>query len=237
MIDEYDAIKPLFDAASYTPIGFGKPINERLAEHPDGKKWLRRRSPCRAGRSSATISRTIIAAAFMMWMAFQTVVPPEWPMSGRLAYSLVYGPPALELVRAEGRLGRVLGRAGAADRGAWRRHPDRQDACSALIVENGRCVGVECADGSAYRADKAVLSTIHIKHLVEMAPRAGLGRRLRRRRRDLAGRADPVRHALRHQRADAVQGRRRRARADGGRHPVDADAGACAWATTTRAAP
>ena len=29
--------------------------------------------------------------SFMLWMAFQTVVPPEWPMSGRLAYSLVYG--------------------------------------------------------------------------------------------------------------------------------------------------
>ena len=27
----------------------------------------------------------------MLWMAFQTVVPPEWPMSGRLAYALVYG--------------------------------------------------------------------------------------------------------------------------------------------------
>ena len=41
MIAEYDAIKPLFDAASYTPVGFGKPINERLNEHTDGRKWLR----------------------------------------------------------------------------------------------------------------------------------------------------------------------------------------------------
>ena len=40
-----------------------------------------------------------------------------------------------------------------------------------LIVENGKCTGVECADGSSYRADKAVLSTIHIKHLIDMAPR------------------------------------------------------------------
>ncbi len=40
-----------------------------------------------------------------------------------------------------------------------------------LIIENGKCVGVECSDGSSYRADKAVVSTIHIKHLVDMAPR------------------------------------------------------------------
>ncbi len=40
-----------------------------------------------------------------------------------------------------------------------------------LIVEGGKCVGVRCVDGSSYRAEKAVVSTIHIKHLVDMAPR------------------------------------------------------------------
>jgi len=40
-----------------------------------------------------------------------------------------------------------------------------------LIIQNGRCVGVECADGSKYRAQKAVVSTIHVKHLLGMAPR------------------------------------------------------------------
>ena len=40
-----------------------------------------------------------------------------------------------------------------------------------LIIGNGTCRGVECADGSVCRAEKAVLSTIHIKHLVDMAPR------------------------------------------------------------------
>jgi beta-carotene ketolase (CrtO type) len=40
-----------------------------------------------------------------------------------------------------------------------------------LIIESGKCVGVECEDGSQYRADKAVVSTIHLKHIVNMAPR------------------------------------------------------------------
>ncbi len=40
-----------------------------------------------------------------------------------------------------------------------------------LIIEGGRCAGVECSDGSRYRARKGVVSTIHIKDLVEMAPR------------------------------------------------------------------
>ena len=40
-----------------------------------------------------------------------------------------------------------------------------------LIIENGKCVGVECADGTHYHARKSVISTIHIKHLLNMAPR------------------------------------------------------------------
>jgi phytoene dehydrogenase-like protein len=40
-----------------------------------------------------------------------------------------------------------------------------------LIMEKDRCQGVECADGSRYRARKSVVSTIHVKHLVEMAPK------------------------------------------------------------------
>jgi beta-carotene ketolase (CrtO type) len=39
-----------------------------------------------------------------------------------------------------------------------------------LIIEKGKCVGVECMDGTRYRARKSVVSTIHIKHLIKMAP-------------------------------------------------------------------
>ena len=75
---------------TYTPIGFGKPINDRLNEHPDGKKWLRRQA-----QSAWEIIKDNFeddhSRCFMLWMAFQTVTPPEWPMTGRLAYSLVWG--------------------------------------------------------------------------------------------------------------------------------------------------
>lgn len=40
-----------------------------------------------------------------------------------------------------------------------------------LVIESGKCAGVECADGSKYRADRGVVSTIHVKHIVKMAPR------------------------------------------------------------------
>ncbi|WP_174299343.1 NAD(P)/FAD-dependent oxidoreductase [Caulobacter sp. S45] len=41
-----------------------------------------------------------------------------------------------------------------------------------LILEAGRCRGVECADGRRFRAETAVVSTLHPKHLVAMAPAA-----------------------------------------------------------------
>jgi phytoene dehydrogenase-like protein len=40
-----------------------------------------------------------------------------------------------------------------------------------LVIESNKCVGVSCTDGSTYRAEKSVVSTIHIKNLVNMAPR------------------------------------------------------------------
>lgn len=40
-----------------------------------------------------------------------------------------------------------------------------------LLIENSKCAGVRCTDGSSYRAEKGVVSTIHVKHLVDMAPR------------------------------------------------------------------
>jgi phytoene dehydrogenase-like protein len=44
-----------------------------------------------------------------------------------------------------------------------------------LIIEGGACKGVECADGTQYRASKGVISSIHVKHLIDMAPRELFG--------------------------------------------------------------
>lgn len=39
-----------------------------------------------------------------------------------------------------------------------------------VLVEGGAARGVECADGTVFVADKAVISSMHIKHLVGMTP-------------------------------------------------------------------
>jgi phytoene dehydrogenase-like protein len=37
MLAEFDAVKPILMGASFTPIGFGKPLNDQLAQVPRGK--------------------------------------------------------------------------------------------------------------------------------------------------------------------------------------------------------
>jgi phytoene dehydrogenase-like protein len=168
MLAEFDAIKPVLLAASFSPIGFGKPLNDRLAEQPRGKLWQRR-----LAMSAWEIIRDTFeddhCRTFMLYMSHLASEPPDSPVTGRLAYSAARqqhsGRPIPK--GGSGQLTQALARfiethGGVLHTNKWVKQ---------LIVENGKCAGVECSDGSSYRAGKAVLSTIHIKHLVDMAPR------------------------------------------------------------------
>ena len=42
MMEEFEAVDPILQANTFSPIGFGKAVNERLAEIPHGKLWQRR---------------------------------------------------------------------------------------------------------------------------------------------------------------------------------------------------
>lgn len=168
LIADYGEIASVFSEASYTPIGLGPSLAERLAAHPKGAIWQRRiaLSAWDIIRGSFEHERV---RAFLLWMAMMTMVPPEQPMSGRLAYSLVAGrqkwswtlPRGGSAALPDALAGFIEANGGAIRTGAWVKR---------LVVENGRCVGVECADGTVHRAKKAVVSTIHVKDLVEMAP-------------------------------------------------------------------
>jgi phytoene dehydrogenase-like protein len=167
MLAEYEAVEPIFNAVAFAPIGFGKSLNDRLTEHPRGKFWQRR-----LAMSQWDILRENFeddhCRAFMMTSPWGHM-PPEAPMTGRSAYSVLHqqrsGRPFPK--GGSGKLTEALARLIKAHGGVILTSKPVQR----LIVENGKCTGVECADGSAYRAEKAVLSTIHIKQLVDMAPR------------------------------------------------------------------
>jgi phytoene dehydrogenase-like protein len=164
MLAEFEKVRPIFEAVAFTPIGFGKPLNERLAEVPDGHLWQRR-----AAMSQWEIIRDNYeddhCRAFLLASPF-THQPPQYPMTGRLAYASIRTVPRRIPKGGSGALTQALAGYIEAHGGVVLVNK----GVARLIVENGKCTGVECEDGSQYRAEKAVLSTIHIKQLVNMAP-------------------------------------------------------------------
>ncbi len=168
MLAELDAVRPILLGATFSPIGFAKPLNDQLAAVPRGKLWQRR-----LAMSAWDIIKDTFeddhCRTFMLYMSHLAAEPPDAPVTGRLAYGAPRqqhsGRPLPK--GGSGALTQALGKFIEAHGGTilvnkWVKN---------LIIESGKCTGVECGDGSSYRASKAVVSTIHIKHLVDMAPR------------------------------------------------------------------
>ncbi len=173
LLAEYAEVAPLFGRYRYTPIGMGPSLPELLREHAGGNVWLRRQAMSAWDVIQDNFEDEHVRA-FMLWMAFMTMQPPERPGTGPLAYSLVYGRQTHSWTLPRGGSGALpaaLARL-IEDRGGVIRTRSR---VRGLLLEGGRCVGVETEGGETFRARRAVLSTIHIKHLVEMAPAEAWG--------------------------------------------------------------
>ncbi|MFQ5967596.1 MAG: phytoene desaturase family protein, partial [Acidimicrobiia bacterium] len=169
IIAEYDTVKGAFGAYRYTPVDWGPSLDTLLSGLPGGNQWMRRRR-LTAARVISDVFEEEHVRAFMLWMAFMTLQPPNRPGTGWLAYSLVYGRQTHSWTIPKGgsralpdALGQLIQDCGGT--------VVTGEEVTNLILENGRCVGVETGSGNQYRAEKAVLSTIHVKHLVGMAPR------------------------------------------------------------------
>jgi phytoene dehydrogenase-like protein len=173
LIADYDSIKGLFSAARFTPVGWGPSFEELLREHPRRNRWLRIRA-----LSAWDVIRHEFedrhVQSFMLWMSYQTLQPVDSPGSGMLAYSLIFG--------RQGRSWSIpVGGSGALTEALVRYLEDRgatvlcDRRVTRLLLEDGRCVGVETEDGESHLASQAVLSTIHVKHLVDMAPAEAWG--------------------------------------------------------------
>jgi phytoene dehydrogenase-like protein len=172
MISEWRAVAPFFSKVRYTPAGWTSSA-EQLASHPHSVIWLRRQ---------ALSAWDIIDSSFedwhvkswMTWFAEGTLQPAERPGTGLLAYSFVAGRQRNGWTIPKGGSGCLpiaLGRIIEAHGG----HILTSKPVSRLILEGGRCVGVETESGEQFRARHAVISTIHVKHLVKMAPAEAWG--------------------------------------------------------------
>ncbi len=168
LIADYDAVKGVFGAYRNSPAG--------RAPRPEGVLDLRWRR--RLAMSTWDVIRGEFedwhSRAFMLWMSLMTVQPPDRAATGLLAYSLVYGRQQHSWTLPRGgsaalplALARLIEEHGGTIVTGKR--------VSGLVLEANRCVGVETAGGDTYRASHAVVSTVHPKQLVEMAPEQAWG--------------------------------------------------------------
>jgi len=167
MIEDYDAAKGAFGAYRYTPIGWGPSLQERLGELPQGHRWLRRVAES-AWEVIAREFEDPHTRAFVLWLAFMTLQPPENAGTGWLAYSLPYGRQQHSWTLPKGGSGELpaaLSR--VIQEGGGTLLPGRR--VTEFVLENGRCTGVQTENGERFFARRAVLSSIHVAHLPQLA--------------------------------------------------------------------
>jgi len=144
-------------AHAYFQAGLPLPDNE----WSDRYEELRQRSAWDVVMT--TFEHPLIQRA-VMWMGFATIQPPQRPGTGALPAAILAGrlsfgwttpvggsdalPKAL-VAHLEDHGSQVVASAWVSD----------------YLTENGRCVGVRCADGRTFRATKAVVAGSHLKTL------------------------------------------------------------------------
>jgi phytoene dehydrogenase-like protein len=112
--------------------------------------------------------------AFFAWIAFMTLHPLDEPETGTLAFSLVAGRQRYSWILPEGgsiRLPLALARVIEENGGTIM----TSKPVTRIVVEGGRATGVVTADGTTYTATKAVVSSIHLRHLPEIVGEVNLG--------------------------------------------------------------
>jgi phytoene dehydrogenase-like protein len=105
--------------------------------------------------------------AFFAWIAFMTLHPLDEQQSGVLAFSLVAGRQRFSWILPEGgSISLPMALAQIIEENGGRIITSQR--VTRIVVEDGRATGVVTADGSSYSASKAVVSTIHIRHLPQI---------------------------------------------------------------------
>jgi phytoene dehydrogenase-like protein len=168
LLDDYDEVKTLFSRWQFTPVGYGPSLDDMLAEHPRGRIWARRRQLSAIEVVQHEFSSRHVQA-FLLWMAYQVFQPLDAPGSGVLPYQQTFGRQQRSWSIPVGGSASLT----AAMTGYLEDHGSTivcGRRVSRLLLENGRCTGVETDDGERYLGSTAVVSTIHVKHLRDMAP-------------------------------------------------------------------
>jgi len=168
MLEDWDRAKDAFSQSNNNPIGWATPIDQALDKLPNGGTWRRRRAMSALDVIMHEFDNEHIQA-FLLWEACQTFGSVDLPGTGVLPYSIMAGRQARSWsipLGGSGKLTDALVNVILAHGGEVMCNQQVES----LLLENGSARGFVTADGSHFVGRDAVLSTIHVKHLVNMAP-------------------------------------------------------------------
>src|SRR5215472_466818 len=172
MLDDWDTIKVPLGRDRYRPPGSPSSALAALEATPglEAVRW-------RFSSALETVEERFHeqhVRTFFLWMSLMTMAWIDEPGTGLLPLSLAAGRQAFSWTTPVGgsiALPEALARVIQACGGEIRTDSE----VKRIIIEGGRAVGVVTADGAEYRAARAVVSTIHIKHLPGIVGAKALG--------------------------------------------------------------
>ena len=173
MLDDWDQIKESQSRARYSPATTPSDAIAALEATPPGVEAVRWRysSALDTVRERFDDERV---RTFFLWLSLMTMARVDQAGTGLLPLSIAAGRQAFSWTTAEGgsvALPEALARIVVEHGGQVRTGAE----VTRILIEGGRAVGVVTADGAAHRARRAVVSTIHIKHLPSVVGEGPLG--------------------------------------------------------------
>jgi len=173
MLADWDQVKESQNRARYSPATTPSEAIAALEATPLGTEAVRWRfsSALDTVRERFEDERV---RTFFLWLSLMTMARVDQPGTGLLPLSIAAGRQAFSWTTAEGgsiALPDALARIVIEHGGAVRTGAE----VTRILIQDGRAVGVVTADGAEHRARRAVVSTIHVKHLPAIVGTAALG--------------------------------------------------------------
>ncbi len=173
MLADWDSIKGQQSQARYSPPGAPSGAIAALEQSPAGIEAVRWRYSSALNAVRERFEEAHVRA-FFLWMAHLTMAWVDQPGTGLLPLSIASGRQAFSWTTPVGgsiALPRALARIIEECGGEIRTNAE----VVRVLTEDGRAVGVRTADGGEHRARRAVVSTIHLKHLPRVVGSEALG--------------------------------------------------------------
>ncbi len=173
LLADWDAIKESHTRARYSPATTASAALAALEATQPGAEAVR----WRYSSALETVRERFEdehVRAFFLWLSLMTMAWIDQPGTGLLPLSIAAGRQAFSWTTAERgslALPEALARIVLERGGEIRTNSE----VTRVIVESGRAAGVATVDGREHRARRAVVSTIHVKHLPRVVGHDALG--------------------------------------------------------------